>query len=272
MRSFRGTRQPPRLPPRRAFTLVELLAVIGIVTVLLAILLPAVGAARFEARGLQCRNNVRQLTLGLLSYAVEYKGKFPPNVLSPAPGQFWFDDMRVGNHIPCPPPGAPPETSVYVCPEDDAGRRSYSMNAWASSKLDPSYYTPPLQGERWGTSVKLAPRLVLLAETWSYTGSPSTGYSSQPTVGAWGVPGRRFGGGGGLPAFNAGRWRVVNCELAYARHRRRNGPGVHTQPRGRVVMAFGDGHVELLASDELVNFQTGELTNLAFWSPLEAKK
>lgn len=50
------------------FTLVELLTVIGIVGVLVALLLPAVQAARESARRTECQNNLKQLSIGLSSY------------------------------------------------------------------------------------------------------------------------------------------------------------------------------------------------------------
>jgi prepilin-type N-terminal cleavage/methylation domain-containing protein len=62
---------------RRAFTLVELLVVIGIIALLISILLPTLNKARMAALRTQCMSNQRQMLLGLEMYRSTSKGKLP---------------------------------------------------------------------------------------------------------------------------------------------------------------------------------------------------
>ena len=69
-------------PCPRAFTLVELLVVIAIIGVLVALLLPAVQAAREAARRVSCMNNTTQLSLSMHSYDFHHE-ELPPGVTNP---------------------------------------------------------------------------------------------------------------------------------------------------------------------------------------------
>ena len=75
---------------KKAFTLVELLVVIAIIGILIAMLLPAVQAAREAARRMSCTNNMKQIGIGLLNYHSTY------NVF-PSARYSSYDDTRYGS-------------------------------------------------------------------------------------------------------------------------------------------------------------------------------
>lgn len=74
--------RPSPLSRTRAFTLVEILVVIGIIAILIGILLPSLSKARKSAEAAVCMSNLRQLALGVYNYAVDNKGVSVPSSMS----------------------------------------------------------------------------------------------------------------------------------------------------------------------------------------------
>lgn len=138
--------------PRRGFTLVELLIVVGIIAVLISLLLPSLHRAREGARQAVCMSNLRQLGVGMYSYASENEHYFPFRgdvweILS-EDWIHWQSTRRLRESALAPHVGGLKAGSADVlrCPSDDTQQRprvlalnepyrfSYTMNGLLSSR------------------------------------------------------------------------------------------------------------------------------------------
>ncbi len=277
----------------QAFTLLELLVVVGLIGLLAAIAVPSVRSAKRKARDAFCASNMKQLAVGLTAYADANRGCFPVN--SAESGRFWYLDSAIGRYVRAPLkvgragrpfPADDPRTSlaggVLLCPEDLSDSvRSYSMNLYASGGVS-SFVRRRLDGENPpGRLFRLdgrvpASRLMLLVESWPelpVQSDQGERFVAQAFVGLVGSPGARFGGAPGVnwvtpPDGVPGRFGPRDSQIAFYRH----DPTVARieAPRGQANFAFADGHVQLLRQSRLVTggrYSSGT----ALWSPLDGE-
>ena len=127
---------------RRGFTLIELLVVIAIIGVLIALLLPAVQAAREAARRVQCASNLRQAGLALLNYE-QVMRCLPPAVISTVGSPFGFKNVYAWPRMTWAP-------LLYPFIEETVAISKFNMNTnWqdpanSSGPNSPTSFTVPV--------------------------------------------------------------------------------------------------------------------------------
>jgi prepilin-type N-terminal cleavage/methylation domain-containing protein len=187
------TRNFPRNFSRpRAFTLVELLVVIAIIGVLVALLLPAVQAARESARRTSCSSNLRQIGLAMQNYHDQYQA-FPIGTTNPngavttVVNSHWtwpsrilpyieqtglYQQLNVGNgNVPAPTDSSSPLTplimtpiKIYMCPSDPGNPKQYNNFLSGYPKLNYPASKPMVMWRDWVQDSGLANRSTRLVD------------------------------------------------------------------------------------------------------------
>lgn len=124
-------------PGRRAFTLVELLTVIAILSLLLSVLMPSLERARGRGRMACCAANLHSIGNALASYMASFRGIFPYGVPKPAEicnhphYETWRPDEQRGGGIPPQQQffsmGLVQQHQMWICPNDPSPK---NYNWW----------------------------------------------------------------------------------------------------------------------------------------------
>ena len=228
--------------PRRAFSLVELLVVIGIIAVLLAILAPALSGARRSAVRTQCLSNLRQMQIAQIAYASAHNH----DLIAAGRGSRDVQGSWIGALEPfsgatlarrCPADQSPYFDQPIPGVTPDAFRvTSYGINNYVSPTHVPAGSTPVRKITQVKNSSAVI-QFVELAETASYAGADHLHV-------------QEFAQGGTPKAVLA----IIEKQMAVGRHGGRRG-----QWDGVLNYSFLDGHAESLPAHAVYRDATRNL-------------
>lgn len=123
----------------KGFTLIELLVVIAIISILMAMMLPALSRAREMARRISCASNLRQMGLIFSMYSAENNWRYPPIQMHIGDDCFTKNTHVMMVSGPSIYPDYLTDPAILVCPSDLDGTSEYRAGRW--NRLDGKYET-----------------------------------------------------------------------------------------------------------------------------------
>jgi len=227
-----------------AFSLVELLISISVISILMCLIMPAVGRARSTARSIQCLGNLRQLIAGWDFYAEDFRDYCMPQVwFQHNPPLYWWgtngtpSDYTVGFLYPYLAMGAGRD-NVFDCPEQPWG--SYIPQGMAQAPTttygyNGMYLCPPASGWSWGSTSRRWLTLGVIQ-------SPSQVFVLADTLADFGWS--------ALPRNNC---LLDGPQYPFGSWPRNPWPSHAFRHRGRSCIAFADGHVGAAHPSEITS-------------------
>jgi len=170
---------------RRAFTLLEIVVVVGIIALLAAILFPVFSRVREKGRSASCSENLHQIGLATALYAQDFDGKFPlggdpidlnSDAWSGADGGKWVPIVKTLKPLPNVLSSYLKESGTWRCPSDVG----FDHTEGAVFLVN----TYPSSAEKWGTSYFYNTRLALMGKTIGVLQAYDN-FTPYDTVGTW---------------------------------------------------------------------------------------